>query len=107
MLDFVGNYKNEILKEKNLPPVEIRIGIHTGEVIAGVVGKSKFQFDIWGDAVNVAARMESNSQAGKINISRATYDLIKENNTFNFIDRGDIDIKNRGKIEMFFVEKKS
>ena len=60
-------------------PFEIRIGIHTGPVVAGIVGVKKYAYDIWGDTVNVSARMEQNSEAGKINISGSTYDLVKDN----------------------------
>ena len=59
-------------------PFEIRIGLHTGPVVAGIVGVKKYAYDIWGDTVNLAARMEQNSEAGKINISGSTYELVKE-----------------------------
>ena len=81
---------------------DIRIGINTGPVVAGVVGTHKFAYDIWGDAVNVASRMESNSEAGKINISENTYDLIKDGYDCTF--RGEIEVKNRGSLKMYFVE---
>ena len=80
---------------------EVRIGIHSGSVIAGIVGVKKFSYDIWGDTVNTAARMEQNSEPGKINISQTTYDLVKDK--FNFISRGEIDAKNKGKLGMYFV----
>ncbi|MBU1822955.1 MAG: GAF domain-containing protein, partial [Bacteroidetes bacterium] len=83
--------------------LEIRIGIHTGSVVAGVVGDSKFAYDIWGDAVNTAARMEQSGQAGKINISAATYQLIVEH--YHCVYRGKIQAKNKGMIDMYFVEK--
>ena len=97
------------LKERNagktIPPVfEARIGIHTGEVVSGVVGTKKFAFDVWGDAVNIAARIESSGAAGKVNISGATYELVKEMYKCNF--RGKLPIKNRGEIGMYFVVKK-
>jgi class 3 adenylate cyclase len=83
---------------------DIRIGINSGPVVAGVVGTQKFAYDIWGDTVNVAARMESMSEPGQINISEQTYDLIKEE--FNCTPRGEIAIKNRGKMNMYFVKGK-
>jgi len=79
----------------------IRIGINTGAVVAGVVGKKKFAYDIWGDTVNVASRMESNSDAGKINVSENTYQLIKDH--FHCEYRGEIDVKNKGMMKMYFV----
>ncbi len=82
---------------------ELRIGIHTGEVIAGVVGKKKFAYDIWGDAVNIAARMESSGEAGQINISEATYQHVKD--SFHCVFRGKIQAKNKGEVAMYFVEK--
>lgn len=83
-------------------PFDLRIGIHTGMLVAGVVGNHKFQYDIWGDAVNVAARMEQNSEAGKINISGATHERIKD--LFTCTYRGKIEAKNKGRIDMYFVE---
>jgi len=84
---------------------KIRIGMHTGPVIAGVVGKHKFQYDIWGDAVNVAARMEQNSLPGRINISGATYDFVKDH--FDCEYRGKIEAKHKGEMEMYFVNGKT
>lgn len=81
---------------------EIRLGINTGPVVAGVVGTKKFAYDIWGDTVNIASRMESNSESGKINISENTYELIKDQ--FNCTYRGEIEAKNKGMMKMFFVE---
>lgn len=81
---------------------EIRIGIHTGPVVAGIVGTQKFAYDIWGDTVNTAARMESSCQEGKVNISGATYELVKEDFVCSY--RGKIDAKNKGEIDMYFVE---
>ncbi len=83
-------------------PWDCRIGIHTGEVIAGVVGKKKFAYDIWGDAVNVAARMEQAGVVNSVNISVDTYDLIKD--YFECIPRGFVEAKNIGQVEMFFVK---
>ncbi len=88
--------------EAGEPYFEARIGIHTGPLIAGVVGSKKFAFDVWGDTVNVAARLESKSEAGKVNISSSTYDYIKS--SFNCVSRGKVPVKNKGEIEMYFVE---
>ncbi len=85
------------------PVFELRIGIHTGAVTAGVVGSKKFAYDIWGDAVNVASRMEMSGEVGKINISRQTYELVKKD--FVCVSRGKIEAKNKGEIEMYFVER--
>lgn len=83
---------------------EIRIGIHTGPLIAGIVGLRKFAYDIWGDTVNIAARMEQHGEEGKINITGPTYELVKTN--FNCTYRGKIEAKNKGQIDMYFVEGK-
>ena len=87
---------------KGEPFFEARIGIHTGPLVAGVVGSRKFAYDVWGDTVNVAARLESKSEAGKVNISAATYNKIKS--TFDCEFRGKIPIKNRGEVDMYFVK---
>jgi predicted ATPase/class 3 adenylate cyclase/tRNA A-37 threonylcarbamoyl transferase component Bud32 len=101
MLDFAK--RTALIHEKNgIPSFEIRIGINTGSVIAGVVGKLKFAYDIWGDTVNTAARLEQNSEGGKINISASTYKAVK--NYYNCIHRGKIDAKNKGEIDMYFVD---
>lgn len=80
----------------------IRIGIHTGPIVAGIVGSKKFAYDIWGDTVNLASRMESNSQVGRINISEETFRLVQEN--YDCTYRGKITAKNKGQIDMYFVE---
>ena len=87
--------------ENELPEWHLRIGIHSGALTAGVVGKIKFAYDIWGDTVNIAKRMESACEIGKINISAITYDVVKE--YFDCEHRGKIEVKNRGKIDMYFV----
>ena len=81
---------------------DIRIGINTGPVVAGVVGKKKFAYDIWGDTVNIASRMESNSEPGKINISEATFQLIRDK--YICIYRGEVEAKNKGMMKMYFVD---
>ena len=75
--DFVERY-NVRRAEKGLEAWEIRIGVHIGPVVAGVVGKKKYAYDIWGSAVNIASRMESNGTPGKVNISADTYEIIKD-----------------------------
>ena len=97
----IGTLKQERVSS-NKPYFELRIGIHTGPVVAGVVGIKKFQYDIWGDTVNLAARMEQSGVPGKINISQHTYELVKEQ--FNCVHRGKIEAKNKGEIHMYFVE---
>ena len=84
---------------------ELRIGIHTGPVIAGVVGKNKFAYDIWGDAVNTASRMESSGIPGKVNISGTTYELVKDHFVCTY--RGKVHAKNKGDIDMYIVEQLS
>jgi len=83
-------------------PFEIRIGMHSGPVVAGIVGVKKFAYDIWGDTVNTAARMESTSEPGKINLSGATYALLKD--TLDCDYRGKITAKNKGEIDMYFLK---
>jgi adenylate cyclase len=85
-------------------PLEVRIGIHSGPVVAGVVGTKKFAYDIWGDTVNTAARMEQSGESGRVNISEATYELVKGD--FYCRYRGQIEAKNKGLIDMYFVEEK-
>jgi len=85
--------------------LELRIGIHTGAVVAGVVGKKKFAYDIWGDAVNIAARMESSGEPNKVNISGETFSLIKDQ--FNCTYRGKIPAKNKGEVDMYFIDGES
>lgn len=84
-------------------PFEFRIGIHTGQLVAGVIGIRKFAYDIWGDTVNMAARMQQAGEIGKINISGGTYEMVKDK--FACVYRGKIEAKNKGEIDMYFVEK--
>lgn len=81
----------------------IRIGVHSGAVVAGIVGARKFAYDIWGDTVNTAARMEQSSEPGRINISEATYALVKDKYKCEY--RGEIEAKNKGRLSMFFVSE--
>lgn len=82
---------------------DVRLGIHSGSVVAGIVGVTKFAYDIWGDAVNTAARMEQNSIPGKINVSETTYQLVAADTVFSFEARGSIEAKNKGMLNMYFV----
>ncbi|MCF8448458.1 MAG: adenylate/guanylate cyclase domain-containing protein, partial [Taibaiella sp.] len=77
------------------------VGVHSGSVVAGIVGVKKFAYDIWGDTVNTAARMEQNSEAGKINISQTTYELVKDK--FSCEYRGEVEAKGKGIMKMYFV----
>lgn len=99
--DFMDALKEQRIRE-NRPYFEIRIGVHTGPVIAGIVGDKKFAYDIWGDTVNIASRMESSGEVRKVNISGATYELVKEH--FICTYRGKVDAKNKGAVDMYFVE---
>ncbi len=102
MQEFLEDYKTE-RKLFGLPTFEARIGIHTGPVVSGVVGNKKFAYDVWGDTVNVASRMESNGEIGKVNISADTYNKVRY--AFNCSPRGKIEVKNKGRVEMYFVNK--
>ena len=98
---YIAEY-NAKRKENGLEPWNIRIGIHVGPIVAGVVGKKKYAYDIWGSTVNIASRMESNGEPGKVNISSATYELIKD--YYECSHRGKISAKNIGEIDMYFIE---
>jgi len=93
---------NEKRNELGQPAWDLRIGIHIGPVVAGVVGRKKYAYDIWGSTVNIASRMESNGEPGEINISAKTYSLIKDKYSCTY--RGKIFAKNIGEIDMYFVE---
>jgi class 3 adenylate cyclase len=81
----------------------MRIGVHTGPVVAGVVGKNKFAYDIWGDAVNLAARLEEHGESGKINVSAATAEAVAH--CYKTVHRGKIEVHNKGLVDMYFVER--
>jgi class 3 adenylate cyclase len=88
-------------KSQGLPCWQLRLGIHTGPLVAGVIGREKFAYDVWGDTVNTASRLESSGSAGRINISESTYEQVK--GFFVCERRGRISAKHKGDIEMYFV----
>ncbi len=103
MIESIHVLRDEI-EEKYGNYFDFRFGMHTGNVVSGVVGDIKYAFDIWGDAVNIAARMEETSETGKINISQDTMRILKDE--YICTPRGSFNIKNRGVVEMYFLEGK-
>ncbi|MBC2838873.1 adenylate/guanylate cyclase domain-containing protein [Robiginitalea sp. SC105] len=100
MRDFVEKTKEN--PPKNIYPFEVRVGLNSGPVVAGVVGTKKFAYDIWGSTVNFAARMESKSEPGRINVSESTYNLLKDK--YDFTYRGEVEVKNGQLLKMYFAE---
>jgi adenylate cyclase len=91
----------EVLPARHGRRIAFRLGINSGPLVAGVIGKSKFQYDLWGDTVNIAARMESHGQPGRVHISDATYQLIKDD--FECECRGTIPVKGKGEMVTWFL----
>jgi class 3 adenylate cyclase len=102
MQDFMKERKT-VRDAEGKPAFEMRVGIHTGPVVAGIVGVKKFQYDIWGDTVNTASRMESSGEVGHVNISESTYLIVKDEPGLFFKSRGKVQAKGKGELEMFFV----
>ena len=102
MQEFLSRHEaeNRALGE---PAFVMRAGIHTGPVVAGIVGVKKFQYDIWGDTVNTASRMETSGEVGRVNISEVTYELVKDEPGIVFTPRGKVEVKGKGAMQMFFV----
>ncbi len=106
MRDFIADGKARRVAA-GLPYFEVRIGIHTGPVVAGIVGVKKFQYDIWGDTVNTASRMESSGAVGQVNISEATYALVRDEQGLLFTSRGRVAAKGKGELGMYFVDREA
>ncbi len=108
MKDFVINIPEDLGETnwiEDMKDIEIRIGIHSGEVVAGIIGKNKYTYDLWGDAVNIASRMESNSEPGRIHVSEEFAKSITSHPEFSIIPRGEISIKGKGIMKTYWLEE--
>lgn len=92
-------------KVAGLRVFDMRVGIHTGPVVAGIIGVKKFQYDVWGDTVNTANRMETNGAPGRVNISEETYQLLRDDPEFAFERRNKVFVKGKGEMQMYFVQR--
>jgi class 3 adenylate cyclase len=95
------NIMKRLKEDMGFPYWELRLGIHTGPLIAGVIGERKFAYDVWGDTVNTASRMESSGTPGRINISYSTYEVVKD--YFECEYRGEVSAKNKGVVKMYYL----
>jgi len=102
MLEVIKNFRPIDDWDAAKPFFKMRIGIHSGTVVAGIIGHKKFSYDVWGDNVNIAARLEGAGEPGRINVSKETAKLIEKH--FHCVSRGLVEVRNRGQIEMFWVE---
>jgi len=103
IIHFIDRYNADRIS-RNMPYCPIRIGVHSGPVVAGIVGSDKFAFDLWGDTVNIASRLEAYGEPGKINISKTTYTKVWDK--FDCVYRGKITVKHNEEIQMYFVNSK-
>jgi class 3 adenylate cyclase len=96
----------EAEEEGRHPPIELRVGINSGPVVAGIIGTKRYMYDIWGDSVNLASRMESTGVPGKVQVTKEVVELVEPLGGFTFVKRGLVDVKGKGPIETHFLENR-